>query len=157
MTVVDDVKLGLLLRRAGNRTRAFLGGADVECHWGTTLGDIIRVMEKNFFAIVHYRTGLGLVMALLSIVVAGVCLRGLFSGSPLGILAALSPCSLIAPGAIVARRIGWPWHDALAIPLTFPIFLYSFFNSMCVTLRQGGVRWRDTFYPLARLRAEGVR
>jgi glycosyltransferase involved in cell wall biosynthesis len=36
LTVVDDMKLGLLLRRAGKRTRAFLGGDDVECHWGTT-------------------------------------------------------------------------------------------------------------------------
>ena len=31
------MKLGLLLRRAGKRTRAFIGGDDVECHWGTTV------------------------------------------------------------------------------------------------------------------------
>src|SRR5260221_2186460 len=31
LTVVDDVKLGLILRRAGKRTRAFLGVDDVEC------------------------------------------------------------------------------------------------------------------------------
>ncbi|HEX5176677.1 MAG TPA: glycosyltransferase family 2 protein, partial [Chthoniobacteraceae bacterium] len=149
MTVVDDVKLGLLLRRAGKRTRAFLGADDVECHWGTTLGDIVRVMEKNFFAIIDYRTGLGVLMALLSLMVVGVFLLGLFAGSALGLLAALSPCSLMVPGALVARRIGWPWHDALAVPLTFPIFLYAFFNSMFVTLRQRGIRWRNTFYPLA--------
>ena len=55
LTVVDDVKLGLLLRRAGKRTRAFLGVDDVECHWGTTIGDMIRVMEKNYFAITDFR------------------------------------------------------------------------------------------------------
>jgi len=32
LTVVDDLKLGLLLCRAGKRTRGFLGGDDVECH-----------------------------------------------------------------------------------------------------------------------------
>jgi cellulose synthase/poly-beta-1,6-N-acetylglucosamine synthase-like glycosyltransferase len=38
LTVLDDVKLGQLLVRAGKRTRAFLGVDDVECHWGTTVG-----------------------------------------------------------------------------------------------------------------------
>src|SRR5687767_4798609 len=37
LTIVDDIKLGLLLHRAGKRTRAFLGGPDAECHWGTTV------------------------------------------------------------------------------------------------------------------------
>ncbi len=55
LTVVDDIKLGLLLRRAGSRTRAFLGGADVECHWGTTVPSMIKIMEKNYFAAVDFR------------------------------------------------------------------------------------------------------
>jgi hypothetical protein len=38
-----------------------------------------------------------------------------------------------------------------------PVFFYAVLNSTVVTLRQGGVRWRDTFYPIAQLRAEGVR
>src|SRR5687767_536 len=37
LTIVDDIKLGLLLHRAKTRTRAFLGGPDAECHWGTTV------------------------------------------------------------------------------------------------------------------------
>jgi len=39
----------------------------------------------------------------------------------------------------------------------FPVFLYALLNSTFVTLRQGGIRWRDTFYPLATLRAGNVR
>jgi glycosyltransferase involved in cell wall biosynthesis len=35
LTVLDDVKLGLLLRRAGKRTRAFIGGDDVAPPRGT--------------------------------------------------------------------------------------------------------------------------
>src|SRR6185436_11101474 len=58
LTVLDDVKLGLLLRRAGKRTRAFIGGDDVECHWGTTAWGTVKIMEKNYFATVDYRTGL---------------------------------------------------------------------------------------------------
>jgi glycosyltransferase involved in cell wall biosynthesis len=55
LTVVDDIKLGLLLHRAGKRTRAFLGGADAECHWGTTVPRMIKIMEKNYFAAVDFR------------------------------------------------------------------------------------------------------
>ena len=39
----------------------------------------------------------------------------------------------------------------------FPVFLYALLNSTFVALRQGGIRWRDTFYPLATLRAGNVR
>jgi hypothetical protein len=39
----------------------------------------------------------------------------------------------------------------------FPLFLYAVLNSTCVTLRQGGIRWRETFYPLETLRAGNVR
>src|SRR5207344_3301536 len=43
LTVVDDIKLGLLVRRAGGRTRAFIGGDDVECHWGVTVPSMIKI------------------------------------------------------------------------------------------------------------------
>jgi hypothetical protein len=33
-----------------------------------------------------------------------------------------------------------------------PFALLVLWNSTLVTLRQGGIRWRDTFYPLAELR-----
>ena len=31
-------------------------------------------------------------------------------------------------------------------------FLFAFLRSGWITLRQGGVRWRDTFYPLDMLK-----
>lgn len=59
LTVVDDIKLGLLLSRAGKRTRAFLGADDLQCHWGTTVGSMVKIMEKNYFAALDYRLGPG--------------------------------------------------------------------------------------------------
>jgi len=43
------------------------------------------------------------------------------------------------------------------MPFMLPIFMYALLNSTLVTLRQGGVRWRDTVYPLALLRPGNVR
>jgi hypothetical protein len=58
---------------------------------------------------------------------------------------------------VLARRVGWARPAALLVPFMFPAFYYALLNSTLVTLRQGGIRWRDTFYPLATLRAGNVR
>jgi hypothetical protein len=157
LTVVDDVKLGLLLRRAGKRTRAFLGGDDVECHWGSTAWGTVRIMEKNYFAALDYRTGLALAGSVFVMLIFTILIFGLISDTVAGVAAALSPLSLILPAAILAGRLGWPWSGAGLVPFMFPLFLYALLNSAFVTLRQGGIRWRDTFYPLETLRAGNVK
>jgi hypothetical protein len=40
------------------------------------------------------------------------------------------------------------WLLAPALPCAAFIYLFALWRSAVVTLRQGGVRWRDTFYPL---------
>lgn len=157
LTVVDDMKLGLLLRRAGKRTRAFIGGDDVECHWGTTAWGTVKIMEKNYFAALDYRTGLVLAGSVFVILVFSILILGLISGTVAGLAAALSPLALILPAAILARRLGWSWPSAVYVPFMFPLFLYALLNSAFVTLRQGGIRWRDTFYSLETLRVGNVK
>jgi hypothetical protein len=156
LTVLDDVKLGLLLRRAGKRTRGFIGGDDTECHWGTTVRSMIAVMEKNYFAAVDYRTFLA----------CGACIplgmwimsvAGLFSGTVAGVTACLAIMSLALPAAVLARRLRWPILPALLAPWMLPMLFIALFNSMLVTLHQGGIRWRGSFYPLETLRRFNVR
>lgn len=157
LTVLDDVKLGLLLQRAGQRTRAFIGGDDVEAHWGTSVFSIIKIMEKNYFAALDYRTSLVLGGTLFMILLSTILILGLISGTVAGLTAALSPLTMIVPGLVLARRLGWSWLCTLLIPFMFPLFHYALLNSTFATLRQGGIRWRETFYPLETLRAGNVR
>ncbi|HMG02801.1 MAG TPA: hypothetical protein VK596_06685, partial [Edaphobacter sp.] len=44
-----------------------------------------------------------------------------------------------------------PWY-AVLFPAGAALFLYSLLRSAWITLREGGVTWRGTFYPLAELR-----
>jgi hypothetical protein len=157
LTVVDDVKLGLLLVRAGKRTRSFLGVDDVQCHWGTTVGSMIKLIEKNYFAALDFRLGLALAGSVAVIIVFAILVLGLMAGTAVGLAAALSPLTLILPAAILARRVGWSSACAFYVPFMIPVFLYALLNSTWVTLRQGGIRWRGTFYSLAALRAGTVR
>ena len=157
LTVLDDVKLGLLIRRAGKRTRAFLGGDDAQCHWGTTLGSMIKIMEKNYFAALGYRLSLVLAGSGFIMLVASVIVLGLASGTAAGLAAGFSPLALILPASILAHRVGWSWPSAVLVPFMFPVLVVALLNSTFVTLRQGGIRWRDTFYPLKTLRAGDLR
>jgi glycosyltransferase involved in cell wall biosynthesis len=157
LTVVDDIKLGLLLHRAGKRTRAFLGVDDVECHWGTTVGSMVKVMEKNYFAALDFRLGLVVAGSVAVVLVSTILVLGLISGTAAGVAAAFSPLLQTVPAGVLARRLGWSWSCAACMPFMFPVFLYALLNSTIVTLRQGGIRWRDTFYSLDTLRAGNVR
>lgn len=156
LTVVDDIKLGLLLRRAGKRTRAFLGGDDVECHWGKTVGSMVKIMEKNYFAAMDYRLAPAVAFSVAVILIFTTLVWGLFSGTAAGYVAVGSLVAPMLPAIILARRVGWSWPCAVLLPFMFPVFFYTLFNSVSVTLRNGGIRWRDTFYPLATLRAGNV-
>jgi hypothetical protein len=157
LTVVDDIKLGLLLSRAGQRTRAFLGAEDLECHWGTTVGSMVKIMEKNYFAALDYRSGVVVAGSVFVIVIFTMLVLGLSSGTVAGIAAGLSPFLLILPATVLAGRLGWSWPCATCVPFMLPVLLYTMLNSTYVTLRQGGVRWRDTLYPLDILRAGNIR
>src|SRR5262249_34742200 len=118
---------------------------------------MIKIMEKNYFAITGFRLWLVLVGSAITLLVLGVLAAGLISGTAVGVAAGLSPLLLILPGAILARRLGWGWSCALAMPFMIPVVLYGLLNSTFVTVRNGGIRWRETFYPLETLRAGDVR
>ena len=157
LTVLDDVKLGLLLRRAGKRTRAFIGGDDVECHWGTTVGAMIKIMEKNYFAAIEYRLAPALGVGIGGPLLWGVAIVGPFTETVAGIAAGLALLSLMLPAGIFARRLGWSFSGAALTPFIYPVVFYAVLNSALVALRQGGIHWRGTFYPLDSLRRGTVR
>jgi hypothetical protein len=157
LTILDDVKLGLLLHRARKRTRAFVGGDDMECHWGMTVPGVIRIMEKNYFAAIDYRLAPVVAAGLLGTLTFGAAVIGPWTGTIAGMAAGLAPWSLALPAAVFARRLGWPVRYAVMTPLLYPVMVFAIIHSAVVTLRQDGVRWRETFYPLDILRQGTLR
>jgi hypothetical protein len=157
LEVLDDAKLGMLVRRCGYRQRVYTGYADVEAEWADDTAGIIRAMEKNWFAGMRF----SLLLSIVSIVFVFVLWFGAALGPLLdpvwGWIAVLALLSPIISGLIQARRARWPWYVALLVPYGLLLFAVGGLHSTFTTLRQGGVRWRDTFYPLAELRAGSVR
>jgi len=157
LTVLDDVRLGLLLRRAGKRTRAFIGGDDTECLWGTTVRDMIAVMEKNYFAAINFRLAPALIVGIGGPLLWLAAVVGPFTGTLAGVAAGIALLSLMVPAAILARRLGWSWDRAALTPFIYPALFYAVLNSAVTTSRQGGIWWRETFYALDTLRDGMVR
>jgi len=152
MDVVDDLKLGLLLRRAGHRTRVWFSGPDMEVAWAATGGGILRALEKNSFAMFRYslaRAGAAFAAS------AGLWLTavlGPLTARPGGYAAAAGFASLVVPAVVASRRAGWGILPALLTPLALVLMPLSVARSTWVALRRGGVTWRGTFYPLPELR-----
>lgn len=153
MEIVDDLKLGFLLRRAGFRSRAYVASGDVHVHWAPTVSGMIRALEKNLFAMLDFSFARGwlAVAGLSGLLVAGYAAP--FTGGAAGRAAALAWVATLVPAAMHSLHSGWGLLPALLAPLTAPAIVVALANSVWSAWRQGGVRWRGTLYPLERLRA----
>ena len=56
LEVLDDIKLGILLRRGGFRQRVYCGLTELEADWAHGVLGVIRAMEKNWFAATHFNS-----------------------------------------------------------------------------------------------------
>ncbi len=153
MEVVDDLKLGLLLRRGGYRSRVFFAPRDVDADWCPDALGLVKGLEKNHFAAAGYRLSRVLPGVVVLVAVWGAALAGPWTGTAAGLAAGFGLASTAVPAAVAAVRLRWPVAAAALVPLLLPVFAASLLNSTARTLWRGGVRWRDTFYPLSALRA----
>jgi glycosyltransferase involved in cell wall biosynthesis len=153
MEVVDDIKLGLLLRRAGFRQRLYSGFGDLEAEWAQSAWQVVKAVEKNWFAGLDYSL-LKAAVVLLAIAILWIAgLAGPLLDPRYGWAALLGWLAPMVPALVQARLIRWPAYVVLLTPLGFVTFVLAGVHSTWKTLRQGGIRWRDTFYPLSALRA----
>ncbi len=153
MEVVDDMKLGKILKQAGFRSCVGIAQDAVAIRWHAGLGNLVRGVTKNFFAAAGYNLGLAFMAA------AGLLLLNVapFVALILGhgwirILAAVAVAIAMGfhIGVDIVMRVS-PLY-ALTYPIGAVLFCYMLLRSTAVTLWQGGVIWRDTFYPLDELR-----
>jgi glycosyltransferase involved in cell wall biosynthesis len=157
MQVVDDMKLGKLVKEAGIPSGLATAGDAVSVHWHSGIGNMILGTTKNFFATTGFRVWvaalqiLGLLVAFIFPVVALPFAHGL--GRWLDLVAIAVP--VIAMGG-VCREFGISLLYALTFPVGALIFICMLARSTIVTLWKGGIDWRGTFYPLEELKRGAV-
>ncbi len=151
MEILEDLTLGQRVKRAGLRQRVATAPGMVCVHWAAGVLGLVNGLTKNLFAVFRFRP--------VFLIAAAVWLA-LFCFGPIVFLAvggARVPAviALVSIGGLFVlsgrtSRIS-PAYAGL-YPVAAVLVLYSMARSMAVTLRDGGVTWRGTFYPLEELR-----
>lgn len=153
----DDMMLGKIIKKNGFRQDTAHGVGVLTVPWYSSFREAIIGLEKNAFSGVNYR---------ISIVVAGAAFLLLTHIWPFVAVFVRSGVEQIAYGltcliliGLAARITAWMKVSPLAaigFPLGVLLILYVQWRAMYLTLSQGGIRWRDTHYPLSELKANQV-
>jgi glycosyltransferase involved in cell wall biosynthesis len=153
MEVIDDMKLGKLVKQAGFRSGVAIAQDAVSVEWHLGLENLIRGLEKNFFAAAGFSVGI-VALQIVSMLLFNVApFFGLaFGGGWIQVLAGISVLIALGfhLGGDAVMRVS-PWY-CLTLPLGATVFSYILLRSTVITLRQGGIYWRETFYKLEELR-----
>jgi glycosyltransferase involved in cell wall biosynthesis len=153
MEVLDDMKLGKVIKNAGFRQRNVFGEDLISIHWAKGAMGVVDNLSKNFFAILSFQwwRAIASVFGLLFLNLGpflGVWLAHGWARVPYGI--ALGSMFLIYLGMSFKSSIR-PYYFFLH-PISTLLFGYTLLRSMWLTLRDDGVTWRGTTYPLEELR-----
>ena len=153
MEVVDDMKLGKIVKEAGFRSGCGVAQGFVVVRWHAGLGNLVRGVTKNFFA------GAGYSLRLVAAQLTGLLMMNVlpfvgvfFTHGWVRMFCAIAVVIAVCFQAGVAMVMRVSPLYALTHPLGGLLFSYMLARSTVVTLRQGGIVWRDTFYALEELK-----
>ena len=151
MEILEDLYLGRRVKQAGLRQRVATAPGLVCVHWATGMTGILNGMTKNIFAVFRFRP-VWLGAATAGMVLGCLAPVGFLAFGATRIAAALALGSVAGLYTLSSRSSRISPMYAVFFPLAAALVVYSMLRSMWVTIRDGGVTWRGTWYPLAALR-----
>jgi glycosyltransferase involved in cell wall biosynthesis len=157
MEVIDDMKLGKIIKQSGFRSGVGIAQDSVVVRWHAGLGNLVRGVTKNFFAGAGYNLGV-VIFGIAGLLLLNVApfLGVLFGHGWIRLFAAVALALILCfhSGVAVTMRVS-PLYS-LTHPLGAVLLGYMLLRSTVVTLKQGGIMWRGTFYPLEALKRGSV-
>jgi hypothetical protein len=153
MDVIEDMKLGKLMKMAGLRSGVAVAQDMVRVRWHSGLRNVIRGVTKNLFAAVHYNALFALVAMALPLIMSVLPFFGVLfaTGWARAFAGIAAGAAILIHGAMIWSTDASPLYG-LTHPLGAVLFCWMLARSAVATLWRGGVVWRDTFYPLEELR-----
>ncbi|MDX1948064.1 MAG: glycosyltransferase, partial [Pirellulaceae bacterium] len=153
----DDLKLGKIIKLGGHRQDVVHGAGMIGVEWYASLGELIRGLEKNSFSATEYSVWFTVLTSLVSLVfnVWPFFAVWIVPGPTRWIYAAVC-IALWWMALMAARGMKAPPSCAIAFPLTVLLLVYIQWRTMLLNYYHDGIRWRDTHYSLAELRANKV-
>jgi hypothetical protein len=153
MEVVEDMKLGKLIKKHGFKQVAAFGDGLLTIHWARGAWGIVRNLRKNTFAFL----GFNWLLTLLAIAGLWLVHLGLYIGiilapgwSKIGFAIGLLSLALFYVG--IHRHLKISPIYFLLHPLSTLMMCLALAQSAYFTLKNGGIEWRGTRYPLEDLK-----
>jgi len=153
MEVVDDMKLGKVVKNAGFAQRNVFGGDLISIHWARGAMGIVNNLTKNFFAVLSFQRGRTVLSAFgLLFLNLGPFLGTWLAHGWMRLPFAVALGSMFAIYVGMSRRSSVPPYYFLLHPVSTLLFTYTLLSSMFLALSNDGIVWRGTKYPLEELR-----
>jgi glycosyltransferase involved in cell wall biosynthesis len=153
MEVLDDMKLGKVVKKAGFAQRNVFGGDLISLRWAKGAMGIVNNLTKNFFAVLSFQWWRTVISALgLAFLNFGPFLGVFLAHGWARLPYAVALSSLFVVYVGMSRRSGVPPYYFLLHPVSSALFIYTLLRSMVLTLWNDGIEWRGTKYPLEELR-----
>jgi len=153
MEVVDDMKLGKLVKMGGFRSIVAPSEDLVHVRWQDGFGNIVKGMTKNMFAGFGFNSVFALAVACNTLLLSFVPVLGVIFARGAAQIAAVAAvfAAMVFEAMLMPRAKASRWFG-VTHALGALVIVYIILRSMVVTLGRGGVVWRGTFYPLEELR-----
>jgi len=153
MEILDDMKLGKVVKNAGYAQRNVFGADLISIRWAKGAMGMVNNLTKNFYAVMSFQWPRTLAscgaLAFLNLwPFLGVLFADGWARLPYAI-ALVSMCSIYAG---MSKHSDVPPYYFVLHPLSTTLFVYTMLRSMILALGRGGVEWRGTFYPLKELK-----
>jgi glycosyltransferase involved in cell wall biosynthesis len=153
MEVLDDMKLGKVVKKAGFAQRNVFGGDLISIRWAKGAMGVVNNLTKNFFAVLSFQWPRTLVsafgLAFLNLMpFVGLWAAHGWTRAPY----AVALCSMFVIYVGMSWRTGVPPYYFFLHPVSTVLFIYTLLHSMILTLWDDGITWRGTKYPLEELR-----
>jgi glycosyltransferase involved in cell wall biosynthesis len=149
----DDLKLGKLIKTNGYRQRFANGLGLISVPWYPSVAALVRGLEKNSFAGMDYSWP--------KLIASNIILPSMFVLPWIALFLVTGPawwlflasCAVVQCMAIHnAVSVGYPWYFGLFFPLGVLMFLFIVDRAVFLTVKRGGIYWRDHFYSLNELK-----
>lgn len=149
----DDLKLGELVKKAGLKQDVLYGDKQIGLEWYTSIQEFINGLMKNTFATTNYNLFIALGTAIATLLAFTLPLPLLLAvGSVPEKLMALVIFVCQLPLYLPRKSMTGKWWQALLMPFAGLLIFYIILKSAFLTLKQGGIYWRESFYALSELK-----
>ena len=153
LEIVDDLKLGETIKKAGLRQDVVFGRDLVSLRWAVGAAGVVANLEKNLFAFLQFRIALVLAVCAVTFFLCVCPFLGVFLASgwaKAGFAAAIVMIALAY--TLSGRYMGNSGLLFLTCPIAAVVFNFAALQSAFLALRDGAVTWRGTKYSLQELK-----